>query len=108
MGVGILYVTGSDLLNILEAGTSPSKDYGEELCPGFGQVSGIEYAVHKYKEYQAGEEYGKFFRAKEVSRVEIQSVAGKDFDPKATYALITDNYLMNGNDTAVIDFLDIL
>ena len=100
MGVGILYVTGSDLLNILEAGTSPSKDYGEELCPGFGQVSGIEYAVHKYKEYQAGEEYGKFFRAKEVSRVEIQSVAGKDSDPKATYALITDNYLMNGNDTA--------
>ena len=100
MGVGILYVTGSDLLNILEAGTSPSKDYGEELCPGFGQVSGIEYAVHKYKEYQAGEEYGKFFRAKEVSRVEIKSVAGKDFDPKATYALITDNYLMNGNDTA--------
>ncbi len=100
MGVGILYVTGNDLLNILEAGTSPSNDYGEELCPGFGQVAGIEYAVHKYKEYQAGKEYGKFFRAKEVSRVVIQSAAGKDFDPKATYALITDNYLMNGNDTA--------
>lgn len=102
MGVGILYVTGNDLLTLLEAGTSPSSDYGEELCPGFGQVAGVEYAVHKYKEYLAGEEYGKFFRAKEINRVEIKSAAGKDFDPKATYALITDNYLMNGNDTAYV------
>lgn len=102
MGVGILYVTGADLLTMLEAGTSPSSDYGEELCPGFGQVSGIEYAVHKYKEYLAGEEYGKFYRATDVNRVEIMSAAGKVFDPKATYALITDNYLMNGNDTAYV------
>ena len=102
MGVGILYVTGADLLTMLEAGTSPSSDYGEELCPGFGQVSGIEYAVHKYKEYLAGEEYGKFYRATDVNRVEIKSAAGKVFDPKATYALITDNYLMNGNDTAYV------
>ena len=87
MGVGILYVTGADLLTMLEAGTSPSSDYGEELCPGFGQVSGIEYAVHKYTD---------------VNRVEIKSGAGKVFDPKATYALITDNYLMNGNDTAYV------
>ncbi len=43
--------------------------------------------------------YGKFFRADSVSRVTITSVNGKAFDSKATYAVVCDNFLINGNDT---------
>ena len=99
MGVGILYIKGADLLTILEAGTSPSERYGFDVCPGFAQVSGLEYEVHAYKEYLEGDAYGYFFKHTAVNRVNIKSVAGQAFDPEATYALIADNYVLNGNDT---------
>ena len=98
MGIGLVYITGEDLLNILEAGTSPSERYGDELCPGFAQVSGIEYEVHAYKEYAEGEANGNFFKHTAVNRVVIKSVNGKDWDPKATYALVADNFNCNGGD----------
>ena len=99
MGIGIIYITGEQLLDILEAGTSPSEQYGDEICPGFAQVSNIEYEVHTYKEYDEGEPYGNFFRHKTVTRVVIKSVNGKAYDPKATYALVGDNFnLMRGGD----------
>ena len=99
MGVGILYVTGAELLETLEAGTSPSESYGDKLCPGFAQVAGLEYTVDTYKEYDAGAAYGKFYEADSINRVTITSVNGQAFDENATYAVIADNYLMNGNDT---------
>ena len=46
-----------------------------------------------------GEEYGDFFKANSVNRVTITSVNGEAFDENATYAVIADNFLMNGNDT---------
>ena len=93
LGVGILYVTGEELLETLEAASQA------ENCPGFAQVSGLTYRISAYKAFDAGEEYGKFYRAKTVNRVEILTVNGKPFDKTATYAVIADNYLMNGNDT---------
>ena len=98
MGIGLVYITGEDLLDILEAGTSPSERYGDEICPGFAQVSGIEYEVHAYKEYAEGEANGNFFKHTAVNRVVIKSVNGKDWDPKATYALVADNFNCNGGD----------
>ena len=98
MGIGLVYITGEDLLNILEAGTSPSEKYGDEICPGFAQVSGIEYEVHAYKEYAEGEPNGSFYKHTAVNRVVIKSVNGKDWDPKATYALVADNFNCNGGD----------
>ena len=99
MGVGILYVTGAQLLETLEAATSPSEAYGEDICPGFAQVAGLTYNVDSGKEYDAGAAYGKFYEADSVNRVTITSVNGQVFDENATYAVIADNYLMNGNDT---------
>lgn len=93
MGVGILYVTGGELLETLEAACQ------KENCSGFAQVAGLTYSISTYKEFDAGQEYGKFYQVKTVNRVEILEVGGKDFDEKATYAVIADNYLMNGNDT---------
>lgn len=98
MGVGILYVTGAQLLETLEAGTCPNDSYGL-LCPGFAQVAGLEYTVAEYADYDAGEAYGKFYKADSINRVTITSVNGKAFDENATYAVIADNFLMNGNDT---------
>lgn len=99
MGVGILYMTGAELLETLEAATSPSESYGDAMCPGFAQVAGMTYTVNTAEEYDAGEAYGKFYKADSINRVTIDSVNGADFDENATYAVIADNFLMNGNDT---------
>ena len=93
MGIGVIELTGAQLLETLEAASQ------QENCPGFAQVSGLTYALDTGKEYDAGEAYGKFFRADSVNRVSITSVNGKAFDSKATYAVVCDNFLINGNDT---------
>lgn len=93
MGVGIVYVTGAELLETLEAATQC------ENCPGWAQVAGMEYTVDTTAAYDAGEEYGKFFKANSINRVTITSVNGEAFDGNGTYAVIADNFLLNGNDT---------
>lgn len=93
MGVGIVYVTGAELLETLEAATQ------SENCPGWAQVAGLEYTVDTTAAYDAGEAYGDFFKAASIKRVTITSVNGAAFDENATYAVIGDNFLMNGNDT---------
>ena len=93
MGVGILYLTGEQLLEAVEASTQC------EDCPAWAQVAGMEYTVAAYKEFKAGAEYGDFFEVETVNRVTITSVGGKEFSKDATYAVIADNFLMNGNDT---------
>lgn len=96
MGVGIEYMTGAELLETLEAATQASP------CPGWAQVSGLEYTVDESLAYDMGEEYGDFFKANSVNRVTITSVGGQPFDENAAYAVIADNFLMNGNDTYYI------
>lgn len=93
MGVGILYLTGAQLLEAVEASTQSAD------CPAWAQVAGMEYTVSAYKEFKPGAEYGKFFEVETVNRVTITSVGGQAFDAEATYAVIADNYLMNGKDT---------
>ncbi len=93
MGVGIVYVTGAQLLEILESATQSQPN------SGWAQVAGLEYEVALYNEYDAGEAYGNFYKAKSIQRVTIKSVGGKAFDEKATYAVIADKYLINGSDT---------
>lgn len=93
MGVGILYLTGEQLLEAVEASTQSAD------CPAWAQVAGMEYTVATYKEFKAGAEYGKFFEVETVNRVMITSVGGKEFNKDATYAVVADNFLMNGNDT---------
>ena len=98
MGVGVLEVTGAQLLETLEAATCPTERYGA-LCPGFAQVSGLTYTVNTNKPYDAGEAFGSFFKADSVQRVKILRVGDKAFDPEAKYAVVADNYVLNGNDT---------
>lgn len=93
MGIGVLYVTGEELLETIEASTQCAG------CSGFAQVSGLTYTLNTGADYDGGAAYGKFYEADSINRVTITGVGGKDFDPGATYALVCDNFLMNGNDT---------
>lgn len=93
MGIGVIELTGAQLLRVLETSTQ------SENCPGFAQVSGLRYALDKYQTYDAGEVYGKFYKANSDNRVAVISVDGQPFDMDKTYTLVCDNYLIKGNDT---------
>ncbi len=93
MGIGVMEVTGQQLLETLEA-ASQAPD-----CPGFPQVSGLTYTLNLAEPYDGGAAYGKYFVADSVNRVTITGVNGEPFDPAATYNLVCDNFLINGNDT---------
>ncbi len=93
MGVGVLYVTGAQLLEAIEAADQAPD------CAGFAHVAGMRYTLDTGKDYDGGEAYGKFFRADSIQRVTIDEIGGKPFDPEATYAVVADNYLLSGNDT---------
>ncbi len=90
MGVGVVYMTGAELLETLEAATQCEK------CPGWAQVSGIDYTVDTSNAYDAGEAYGDFFKANSINRV---TVTTEGFDLEATYAVVCDKFLIKGNDT---------
>jgi len=93
MGIGVLQVSGQTLLETLEAASQT------EDCPGFAQVAGLKYTLELSQDYDGGAAYGKYYEADSVNRVTITEVGGQPFDPDATYNLVCDNFLMNGNDT---------
>ncbi len=100
-GIGIIYVTGQELLETIEASQNmDNKRYDDKRCPGFAQVSGMEYVIDTTADYDEGEEYGNFFLPASVKVVTIKSINGEAFDPEKTYAVVADNVLIkNGNDT---------
>lgn len=97
--IAVVYVTGAELIEALEASTycSPASAIG-----GFPQVAGIEMTVDPDKAYDANEETypgSTYYGPKTINRVTIDSINGKAFDEKATYAVITNNFLAAGGDT---------
>lgn len=97
--IAVVYVTGAELIEALEASTycSPASAIG-----GFPQVAGIEMTVDPDKAYDANEETypgSTYHGPKTINRVTIDSINGKAFDEKATYAVITNNFLAAGGDT---------
>ena len=95
--VAVIYVTGAELLEALEASTYCTPD----AVGGFPQVSGINFTVDTTKAYDAGELYtGSTYHApKSINRVTIDSINGKAFDPAAKYAVVTNDFLAAGGDT---------
>ena len=95
--LSIIQITGSELLEVLEASTFCTP----EALGGFPQVSGIEFTVDTIKGYDQGDEYPgtTYFAPKTINRVTITSVGGKDFDPSATYTIATNDFLASGGDT---------
>lgn len=95
--VAIVYVTGEALLEALEASTFCTP----EAVGGFPQVAGVEFTLNTAIEFDQGEQYpgSTYFAPKTIKRVTINSINGKPFDPKATYAVVTNDFTAAGGDT---------
>ena len=99
--VAVVYVTGEQLLEVLEASTYCTP----ESIGGYPQTSGIVWTLDTTKEYGKGDVYvldGKessYYAPASIQRVTIESVNGEPFDPAATYAVVTNNFCSAGGDT---------
>ena len=99
--VSVVYVTGAELLEALEASTYCTP----EAIGGFPQTCGIEWTLDTTVEYDQGDVYmldGKessYYAPASIKRVTIQTINGEPFDAEATYAVVTNNFCAAGGDT---------
>ncbi|MDO4867503.1 MAG: bifunctional UDP-sugar hydrolase/5'-nucleotidase [Clostridia bacterium] len=99
--VAVIYVTGEELLEALEASTFSTP----EAIGGYPQTSGIEWVLDTTIPYDQGDVYslnGKessYFAPASIQRVTITAINGEAFDPAATYAVVTNNFCAAGGDT---------
>ena len=95
--VSVVYVTGSQLLEALEASTYSTP----EAVGGFPQVSGIKYTINTQKKFAEGDLYpaSTYHAPKKIRRVTINEINGKKFNKKDTYAVVTNNFITAGGDT---------
>ena len=94
--VAVVYVTGAELLEALEASTY-SLPVG-----GFPQVSGINFTLSTGAAYDANAETypaSTYYGPKTINRVSINSINGKEFKAEDTYAVVTNNFCAAGGDT---------
>ncbi|MBO8436760.1 MAG: bifunctional metallophosphatase/5'-nucleotidase [Spirochaetes bacterium] len=96
--ITVVYVTGTELLEALEASTYCTPT----AIGGFPQVSGIEFTVDTTKPYDANAETypaSTYYGPASINRVTINNVNGEPFDINATYAVITNDFMAAGGDT---------
>ena len=96
--IEVIYVTGNELLEALEASTFCVP----ESIGGFPQVSGISYTISTGAAYDANAETypaSTYYGPKSINRVTINSINGKDFKANDTYAVVTNNFCAEGGDT---------
>ncbi len=94
--VAVIYVTGAELLEALEASTY-SLPVG-----GFPQVAGINFTLSTAVAYDANAETypaSTYYGPKSINRVVINSINGKEFKADDTYAVVTNNFVAGGGDT---------
>lgn len=99
--LAVLYLTGDQLLEALEASTYCSPD---STIGGFPQVAGIKYTIDSSKAYDKGDQYAgsTYYAPKSIQRITIDSINGQAFNPKATYAVVTNDFLAVGGDTYAV------
>ena len=91
-----IYITGEELLEVLEASTY-SLPVG-----GFPQVAGINYTLSTAVAYDANAETypaSTYYGPKSINRVTINSINGKEFKADDTYAVVTNDFSAAGGDT---------
>ena len=99
--VAVVYVTGAELLEALEASTfcTPNR------IGAYPQTSGIKWTLDTTKPYDRGGLYtldGKdtsYYAPASIRRVSIRSVNGEPFDLNSTYAVVTNSFCADGGDT---------
>lgn len=96
--IAVVYVTGAELLEVLEASTYSTPG----AVGGYPQTTGIQFTLDATKAYDANAETypgSTYYGPKSIQRVTITSVNGKAFDKNATYAVVTNNFCAAGGDT---------
>ena len=96
--VAVVYVTGAELLEALEASTYCTPT----AIGGFPQIAGMKITIDTTKEYDPyADTYpgSTYYGPATIQRVTINEVNGKPFDVRATYAVVTNNFTAAGGDT---------
>ena len=99
--IAVVYVTGAELLEALEASTFATP----QPLGSYPQTSGLTFTLDTTRPYAQGSMYsidGKesgYYAPTSIERVTITSVNGTAFDPEALYAVVTNNYCAAGGDT---------
>ena len=103
--VAVIYVTGEELLEALEASTFCTPD----SIGAYPQTSGIVWTLDTTKPYDAQDSLyainGKestYYGPKSINRVTIEYINGEPFDINATYAVVTNNFCAAGGDTYAV------
>ena len=98
--VTVVYVTGAELLEAMEAATFCTP----EPIGAFPQTSGIEWTLDMTKAFDQGPIYmldGKetsYYAPASINRVTITKINGEPFDVNKTYAIVTSNFAADGGD----------
>lgn len=96
--VAVVYVTGAELLEVLEASTYCLP----EKVGGFPQVSGIEYTVSTGVEWNPNDEpypASTYYGPASINRVKVNNVNGKALVLDDVYAVVTNDFCADGGDT---------
>ena len=102
--VAVVYVTGAELLQALEASTycTPA------AIGGYPQTSGITWTLDTTVPFEQGElmvlpdgKESSYYAPASNKRVTITAINGEPFDENATYAVVTNNFVAAGGDTYV-------
>lgn len=96
--IAVIYVTGAELLESLEASTFCTP----VSVGGFPQISGMDITIDTTKEYKANAETypaSTYYGPASIERVTINNVNGKPFSLTDKYAVITNNFCAGGGDT---------
>ncbi|MDO5708822.1 MAG: 5'-nucleotidase C-terminal domain-containing protein, partial [Coriobacteriales bacterium] len=98
--LGVVKVTGAQLLEALEAGCQAIGT--ESALGGFPQVSGIRYTIDASMPFEEGPLYpdSSFHSPAALgARVTIHDVGGRAFDEGDTYSIAMSTFLCQGGDT---------
>ncbi len=96
--IAVVYVTGAELLEALEASTYSTPG----AVGGYPQTKGIQFTLNTHRAYDKNEQTypdSTYYGPKTIQRVKIESINGKPFSPTDTYAVVTNNFCAAGGDT---------
>lgn len=94
----VFKITGEKLLEIMECATCVTPD----AMGAFPQVAGMKYTLDTSVPFEKGTQYERsvyFAPAKPGSRVTINSVGDKSFDPKKVYTVVSVEFVAAGGDS---------
>ena len=96
--VYVVYITGAELLEALEASTYCTPD----AVGAFPQIAGMNVTIHTGKDYKANAETypgSTYYGPASINRVVINSINGKEFKENEIYAVVTNDFCGAGGDT---------